>query len=412
MPVTTYMKRLATIILLVFSGLVPFVALNAQNSTSSPSSRFGYGEMNENIPTAYRGMGGAFSGLRQRSVVNPSQPASYTVCDSVTFMFDLAASAMWTRYADLNGHRNRPNGNLDFVTLQFPIWKQHIAFSAGVMPYTSVGYDFALSGNAGGYDYQVSYQGEGGITNVYGGLSFNILDWVALGANAYYMFGDATNIIALSFTDNALQGSTMYQNMRINSFRFRYGAQLFHTFADRHRIVLGAVVENKQPLRGEFVQYELNTLDSVLVQNSGFQIPLFYSVGASYCFDERLLLAFDYSIQNWKDAKYFGMTDVLCNRSRYAFGAEYRHNRMSRRYSERMFWRVGATVMDSYVQAGAKKDFAISVGMGFPLRTTETLFNLSLEYNRRHSASSLVEDNLKLTVNIAVAENWFFKRKL
>ncbi len=405
------MKRLASI-LLVLQVLVPPAALSAQNSTSSPSSRFGYGELNENVPVAYRGMGGAFSGLRQQSVINPSQPASYTACDSVTFMFDLAASGMWTRYADLNGHRNRPNGNLEFVTMQFPIWKQHIAFSAGIMPYTAVGYDFALSGNAGGYDYQVSYQGEGGITNVYAGLSFNILDWFALGANAYYMFGDATNVIALSFTDNALQGSTMYQNMHVNSFRFRYGGQFFHTFARRHRIVLGAVVENKQPLRGEFVQYELNTLDSVLVQGDGFQIPLYYSVGASYGFDDRLLVAFDYSSQNWKDADYFGMTGVLQNRSRYAFGVEYRHNRMSRHYAERMFWRIGATVTDSYVQNVAKKDFAVSAGMGFPLRTSETLFNLSLEYNRRHSASSLVEDNLKLTVNIAVAENWFFKRKL
>ena len=319
---------------------------------------------------------------------------------------------MWTRYADASGHRNRPNGNLEFVTLQFPIWKQHIAFSAGVMPYTSVGYDFALSGSSGGYDYQIKYQGEGGITNVYAGLSFNILNWFALGANFYYMFGDATNAIDLSFSDKAVTGSTMYQNMRVNSFRFRYGAQLFHTFADRHRIVLGAVLENQQKLRGEFVQYELSTLDSVLVQEDGFQLPLYYSVGASYCYDDRLLIAFDYSNQAWNNAKYFGLTNVLRNRSRYAFGVEYRHNRLSRNYAERMYWRLGATVMDSYVLQGRKNDFTVSAGIGFPLRTSETLFNLALEYTRRHSAATLVEDNLKLTINVAVAENWFFKRKL
>lgn len=402
-------KRSAVILV---SSFVLAVSVCAQNSTSSPSSRFGYGEMNGNIPTAYRGMGGVTAGLRQRSVINPSQPASYTVCDSVTFMFDLAASGMWTRYADLNGHRNRPNGNLEFVTLQFPIWKQHIAFSAGIMPYTSVGYDFALSGTAGGYDYQTAYQGEGGITNVYAGLSFNILDWFALGANAYYMFGDATNVISLAFADAAVQGSMMYQNMSVSSFRFRYGAQLFHTFAGRHKIVMGAVLENRQTLRGEFVQYELNTLDSVLVQDKGFQVPLYYSVGASYCFDDRLLIAADYSNQMWSEARYFGLTDVLRNTSRYAVGAEYLHNRMSRRYAERMYWRIGAALTDSYVQQGAKKDFSVSAGVGFPLRTSETLFNLSLEYNRRHSAASLVEDNLKLTVNIAVAENWFMKRRL
>ena len=405
------MKQLTVILQCLFFLLLS-AAGYAQNATSSPSSRFGYGEMNENIPTAFRGMGGVAAGLRQRSAINPSQPASYTACDSVTFMFDLAASAMWTRYADLNGHRNRPNGNLEFVTLQFPIWKQHIAFSAGIMPYTSVGYDFALGGTAGGYDYQINYQGEGGITNVYAGLSFNILDWVALGANAYYMFGDATNAINLTFSDNAVTGSMIYQNMRVNSFRFRYGAQLFHAFGDLHKIVLGAVVENKQNLRGEFVQYELSTLDSVLVQDKGFQVPLYYSVGASYCYDDRVLIAADYSNQAWNDAKYFGLTDVLRNRSRYAFGVEYRHNRMSRHYAERMYWRLGATVMDSYVRQGGKADFTVSAGVGFPLRTSETLFNLALEYTHRNAAANLVEDNLKLTFNVAVAENWFFKRKL
>ncbi|MCR4665434.1 MAG: hypothetical protein K5660_08725 [Paludibacteraceae bacterium] len=403
------MKRIRLILLLLVC--LCDIHLFAQNSTSSPSSRFGYGEMNENIPTAYRGMGGVSTGMRLHSAINPSQPASYTACDSMTFMFDLAASGMWTRYEDSNGHRNRPNGNLEFVTLQFPIWKRHIAFSAGIMPYTSVGYNFALDGNAGGYDYKLAYEGEGGITNVYAGLSFNILNWFAAGANAYYMFGDATNAINLTFTDATIQSSVMYRNMTVRSFRFRYGAQLFHTFG-KHNIVLGAVVENKQKLRGEFVQYELTTLDSVLVQDNGFQIPLYYSAGASYCYDDRLLIAADYSVHNWKDAKYFGLTDVLNNCSRYALGLEYRHNRMSRHYAERMYWRVGATVTDSYVQQGAKKDFSVSAGVGFPLRTSETLFNLSLEYTRRHSTAQLIEDNLKLTVNVAVAENWFFKRKL
>lgn len=386
--------------------------MTAQNATSSPSSRYGYGEMNDNVPVAYRGMGGMTAGLRRGSVINPSQPASFTACDSVTFMFDLAASGLYTNYADNNGSRNRINGNLEFVTLQFPIWKQHIAFSAGVVPFSAVGYDFTLKGTEGGYDYTLTYQGEGGITNVYAGLSFNLFNWVALGANAYYMFGDATNAVTLAFSDANLNGTVMYQNMNVRSFRFRYGAQLFHTFADRHNVVLGAVVENKQNLRGQFVQYELATLDSIRVQESGFQTPLYYSVGGSYCFDDRLLVAAEYSNQLWSEAQYFGLTNILSNRSRYAFGCEYRHNKQSRHYGQRMFWRVGVAVQDSYTQTNNNKDFTVTAGMGFPLRTSATLFNVALEYNHRRSAAPIVENSLRLTLNVAVAENWFFKRKL
>ena len=101
--------------------------LPAQNATSSPSSRFGYGELNDNIPVPYRAMGGVSAGLRRNNAINMAQPASYTACDTMTFMFDVAVSAMWTNYSDMNGKRNRPNGNLEYVTLQIPLWKQHKA---------------------------------------------------------------------------------------------------------------------------------------------------------------------------------------------------------------------------------------------------------------------------------------------
>jgi len=385
--------------------------ITAQNATSSPSSRFGYGELNDNIPTPFRAMGGVSAGMRT-AVINPSQPASYTVCDSTTFMFDLAGSVMWTNYGDNNGVRNRANGNLEYITLQFPIWKQHIAFSAGVMPYSAVGYEFQLSNSVGGHDYTVAYAGEGGFSQVYGGLSFNICDWVALGANFYYMFGDADNVTTLMFSEADINDAIMYKSMHVNNFRFRYGLQFFHTFADRHDVVLGAVFENRSRLRGDYTQYELSTLDSVAVRSDGFQTPLYYGVGASYRFDNRLLVAVDYACHQWSKALYFGEKGQLADRSRLAAGVEYRHKALSRHYAERMYWRAGFSLMSSYLPYASQHDLGVSVGIGLPFRTTASMLNLTVEYNRRHPMSGMVENNLKLTVGVGVSENWFFKRKL
>ena len=74
--------------------------VSAQNLTSSPYSRYAYGDMNENVPTVFRAMGGTGIGMRSNRAINPSQPASYTSCDSLTFMMDIAASATWSRYQD------------------------------------------------------------------------------------------------------------------------------------------------------------------------------------------------------------------------------------------------------------------------------------------------------------------------
>ena len=107
------MKRLQILAILCLPMLLLCASLQAQNNTHSPFSRFGYGELNDNIPGAYRALGGIGIGMRDPRVINPSQPASYTVVDSTTFMFDLAASGLWNGYQDASGARNRGNGNLE-----------------------------------------------------------------------------------------------------------------------------------------------------------------------------------------------------------------------------------------------------------------------------------------------------------
>lgn len=392
-------------------AMVCTISAMGQNATSSPSSRFALGEMNDNIPGEYRAMGGVSTGMRRNTAINPSQPASYTAFDTLTFMFDIAGSVMWTNYSDASGKRNKANGNLEYIMLGFPLWKQHIAFSAGVLPYSTMGYGFMLASDGFSHPYNVNYSGEGTITQAYGGLSFNICDWVALGANFYYMFGNLQNLTALTFSDASLQSSMMYRRMDISSWRGRYGMQFFHTFGD-HKIVLGGVFESKLPLKGEYLQYELNTIDSVLVKSDGFELPMTWSAGFSYTYANRATIALDYTRQNWSDALYFGSLNTLSDRGRWSMGFEYRHNPMSRKYVDQVRWRVGATVLDSYVQTSGKKDFALSVGFGLPLHNVSTMINATIEYNHRSSAINMSENVLKLTINAAINETWFFKRRL
>ncbi len=386
----------------------------AQNATSSPSSRFGYGELNDNVPGAYRAMGGVGVGMRSAKAINPAQPASYTACDSMTFMFDIAGSLLYTNYGDAFGTRNRMNGNLEYVTLQFPIWRRYIAFSAGLTPYSAMGYNFSLTDSLNSdYHLTKAYSGEGGFTQVYGGLSFNICDWVALGANVYYMFGNVTQSRTLTFTESSLKSVSQSDILKINSLRLRYGAQFFHTFG-KHTIVLGGVFENKQRFsRSEYTQAETTTADTVSTMSNAFELPMMYGAGISYVYDNRLTLALDYQCQDWSNTLYFNQKGALKNRQRWAAGVEYRHNPMSRNYAERMLWRVGFNYATSYTQGLSQPDLGVSVGMGFPLRTVGTVINTTFEYGHRGGGTGqLTENYLRFVVNAAIAENWFFKRKL
>lgn len=385
----------------------------AQNNTSSPFSCYGLGDINDNVSNAYRAMGSVGVGMRNRKVICAAQPASYTATDSLTFMFDLGASVMWTRYGDDVGTKNKANGNLEYITLQFPIYKRWIAMSAGLLPFSSVGYNISLKDSLkSDYHYTQTFYGNGGISEVYGGLSVNLFDWVALGANVYYMFGDVVNSKSVTFDEAAVNGVVQASELSVSSVRFREGIQFFHTFG-KHNIVLGGVFENKRALRSDFTLAESTQLDTVWTAKNITQVPMMFGVGGSYTWDNRLTVGFDFTRYYWAQTTYvMSGFDALKNRNKYAFGAEYRHNPIGRNYAERMFWRVGANVSDSYVKQITAPDFQVSIGVGFPLRNTGTVFNATVEYGHRGSAATLQENYLRLTINASICENWFFKRRL
>jgi hypothetical protein len=387
----------------------------AQNMTSSPFSRYAYGDMNENVPTGYRAMGGVGFGMRNNKAINPSQPASYTSCDTLTFMFDIAASVNWSRYEDAGGMKNKANGNLEYVTLQFPLFKRWIAMSVGLLPYSSVGYDISLSDSINSaYHYVTTYTGTGNISQVYGGLSFNIMNWLALGANIYYMWGDLNHMRALEFKETGLNPTIQDEILSISDVRLRYGAQFFHTFGD-HSFTLGAIYENKMKLNSQFILIETQTSDSIPIFKEGWDLPMVWGVGASYNWDNRLTVGFDFERQCMASALYNGLPGKetgLQDRNRYAFGVEYRHNPHGRQYYERMIWRAGINVQDEYLASIGPRKVTASIGFGFPLYTIGTVINTTFEYMHRGGTPGLVDNSLRVTIGASIAENWFMKRKL
>ena len=410
--------KLQRVIALWMVLLSPFAVclspLSAQNMTSSPYSRYAYGDMNENVPTGFRGMGGVGFGMRNNKAINPSQPASYTSMDSLTFMFDVAASVSWSHYRDAGGKKNKANGNLEYVTMQFPLYKRWIAMSVGLLPYSSVGYEITLEDSIPGYHYKMDYEGDGNISQVYGGLSFNICNWFALGANVYYMWGDLNRMRMVSFTESGLQTTVQDEMLSVSNVRFRAGAQFFHTF-DKHAFNVGAIFENKMKLHSELIVIETQSDDSIPIFVDGWQLPMVWGVGASYTWDNRLTVAFDYEHQYMASALYNGApgsVSGLKDRSRFAGGVEYRHNPMGRKYAERMIWRAGISVQDEYLATIGAKRISASVGIGFPLWTIGTVINTTFEYTHRGSRAGLEDNSLRFTIGASIAESWFFKRKL
>lgn len=398
------------------AALLMTLGLSAQNMTSSPYSRYAYGDLNENVPTAYRAMGGVSFGLRNNRAINPAQPASYTACDTLTFMFDIAASAGWSKYQDASGHRNKPNGNLEYVTMQFPLYKRWIAMSLGLLPYSSVGYNISLNNSTAGdaYHYTTDYYGRGNISQVYSGLSFNILNWLAVGANIYYMWGDLNHMRSLTFAETGFNPTLQYEVLRVSNLRARLGAQFFHTWGD-HTVNVGAIFESRMTLHSQMLILETQTADSIPIIEGAWQLPFVYGAGVSYNWQNRITVALDFERQLMGDARYNGMpgrASGLRNKNRLALGFEYRHNPLSRKYGERMLFRVGAAMQDEYLLAIKAKHYTATAGIGFPIPMLGTVLNTTFEYHHRGQKSTLEEHSFRFILGLSIGENWFFKRKL
>ena len=162
--------------------------LMAQNNTNSPYTRFGYGDLGERSFGAGRAMGGVGYGLRSPKQINPMNPASYSCMDSLTFLFDFGVAGQLSWFDDGNARQNDINGNVEYIAMQFPIHRR-IALSFGLLPYSYVGYKFGALRNDEGVTFTETYNGSGGLSDFYGGVSIDI--WkkrLAVGANFGFLF--------------------------------------------------------------------------------------------------------------------------------------------------------------------------------------------------------------------------------
>mgnify|MGYP000843543771 FL=1 len=396
-----------------------------QNNTNSPYTRYGYGELVDVNSAEQRAMGGVAFGLRSNSMINPANPASYSVVDSTSFMFDFGISGLLSTFSDASGRIVNFTSNIEYITLQFPVTKW-LGLSAGLLPYSFSGYNYydtdsiEMSNHTSTStyaNYSRKYVGSGAISQIYTGLGLNLFDHIALGVNAYYMMGGSSNNSSILFSNKDFSSSSSTQEnvIVVNSFRFRYGLQLFHTFKETHGFTIGGIYEHKAPFGGEFLQYNYGIPADTLSYDHHFGLPATYGVGVNYVFKNKLTLSADYMMQRWGDALFFGKTDSLTNRNKIAVGAECIINPRGNKYVDRMRYRAGINLQDPYFKVDGQalpKNFGISFGVGLPLRTTNTMLNASLEYGKVGDKTLLRQDYFKFTFNVVFNENWFFKRKL
>lgn len=293
-------------------GLVAF----AQNGTSSPYSRFGYGILGDNAIGAQRAMGGVGYALHNNRQINVMNPASYASMDSLTFLFDIGLTYQNTITREGSLKENSQSGSLDHIVMQFPLGR-YMAGSVGLLPYSNVGYSFINSIDNG----SDSRSGDGNISQAYVGVSGRPFKGFSIGANISYLFGNLTNTSTGIPNDGS---SGMFETMlKVRDYHLSFGAQYAIEWNKKHTITLGAVYSPGKALLGRAYTstYDVSsntTIDAdTLKMKNNYSLASTYGGGISYNYDKRLTIAADVTYQNWADAKF---TNLLAGQSQPSKG--------------------------------------------------------------------------------------------
>lgn len=398
----------------------------AQNNTNSPYTRYGFGQLSDQTSTRSRAMGGVAYGLRDNSQINLLNPASYTEIDSLTFLFEGAVTFQNTNFNDGKQRLNAKNSSVDYVAMQFRIAKW-MAMSAGFLPYSNVGYNLSSSKEvegASGLTYIESHFGEGGLRQVFIGMGFRPFKNFSFGFNTSYLWGEIERnrlqgFVADNSGDNTSAGINPYHENIVASMRnvkFDIGAQYMVNLSEKNDLTLGVVYSPKANLSNDITAITQANTIQVDESSSKFELPAKYGVGVAYHFDKRLLLAADFTLEEWSKAKYMDQ-NLFYDRTKYSLGFEYLPSYTKRNYFANIKYRLGAFYQEPYYKVEGERgtrEYGVSAGLSLPLPKSKSLINLSTEFVKTEGRTKnfLDEKYFKVTVGVVFNERWFFKRKI
>ena len=402
----------------------------AQSGTNSPYTRYGYGNLSDQSFGNSKAMGGLSYGLRDGFQINASNPASYTAVDSLTFLFDAGLSLQNANFKEGTVQTNAKNSTVDYIAMQFRLF-EGMGFSAGFLPYSTVGYNMSqtydLGTDALGNPIQVndSYNGTGGLQQVYVGLGYKVFKNLSVGVNFSYLFGEISHSITTTFNNSNAFSSVRTDMIDVSDYKLDLGLQYTQAFGEKHSVNLGAVYSLGHDLNSNGYKYTAtystnNTIpqsQSVDTLKNAFSLPHTFGVGFTYVYDKRLTVGLDYTQQKWAEINFFNKQGAFTNRSKLSFGAEFVPKRNSKNYFNKIRYRLGAYYSDPYAKVNENegaREYGASFGFGFPIFRSNSILNISGQYiNVKPKVAGMLEENyLKINIGLTFNERWFMKWKV
>lgn len=417
--------------------------LLAQRATY-PYSRFGIGKILNRTSVTSSAMGGLSTAYSSSITLNINNPALLTA--NPLTIFDFAVAMESRRLETATEEQNGLGGKLQYFAFGFPVGKG-IHLGLGLTPYSEVNYKaitFAPIPNSGRFA-EYTYQGNGGMTQIYTSFAKKIGKKLSLGVQFNYNFGSSNDEAQARINDGlSIYKIEVLDRVSYGDINLKLGANYSINLPDYVHLNLAATYSPSSDIGvREFRALQRKSLsDAILTRDtvrndlkSSIRLPQATSIGFTV---QRALkdvslsknhtgFAFgaDITLQDW--SQYKGViTDTLSNSYKISIGGEITPNLVdvSAGYFQKVTYRLGVTYEQTPYLIRSQNVMAWSVSAGFSLPSPNpkdryqsfSRMNLSFTYGQQNVDGNEVigikESFFEAKASFTIQQLWFVRRRI
>ncbi|HEY3252070.1 MAG TPA: hypothetical protein VGK25_13250, partial [Ignavibacteria bacterium] len=283
----------------------------ADKNGGSLYSIFGLGELTYSTSTRTEGMGVLGLGL-YGNYTNAINPAAWSRIQSTIFTTKFNFERL--KSSDGTNDAQRVYGNFESFNLSIPLNKGNgWIFDLGLNNYSNVNYDAKFDSTIEGEAYTQTYSGNGGLNRLTAGFSYIIFKTFTFGAQFNFAFGTINRTLNIDFTNGTLFDTKNVTEDKISGIYFNTGL-IFHGFGKLFRskklddLTLGVYFSTPAKLNSSITGHynrSIGIIDTVVIRDGKIDLPWSFGAGISNTFNNKLVVATDFLIQNWDNYKYY-----------------------------------------------------------------------------------------------------------
>ncbi len=356
--------------------------------------------------------------------IGSANPAAWSKLSKTRIEFGLSYNSLFI--SDNSSKSFYVDTDFNGFTFGFPVQKDYgIGLVLGIIPYSDVSYKVKQMIEPQESDlpsYSIDYEGKGGVSKMFFGLSYTLPFDLSFGAAFDYYFGNIKYYSEFNFlnSDNVnAQFLCTYTPKGMGSTIGLISPELSDLVGgniSNLRIGFAATVTGKFSADTLLSSTSSLGIDTIGHGNVEMKIPIRLIAGVSFLLSERYNIYLDYLYQPWSQYTFNNQSlDQLRDINKISGGFEYRPVReIGAGFWEQIIWRAGLSFEQTQYQVHGEgiNQYSVSGGLSLPLSFENTI-DIGLQYSIRGTKDfNLFKENfIRLNLGLSLGETWFIRQE-